>query len=77
MHNSDNISDLVDIAICKHKFCSSLPLSFLSGFSFTDTIDSQDSKVRRDTILIPLYHFQPITDIHTFICNFTCEMTTT
>ena len=26
---------------------------------------------------IPLYHFHPLTNIETFICNFACEMTIT
>ena len=26
---------------------------------------------------IPLYHFHPLTNIQTFICNFVCEMTIT
>ena len=26
---------------------------------------------------IPLYHFHPLTNIQTFICNFACEMTIT
>ena len=47
-------------------------LFFLSGFSFTDTDDSQDSRGREGTIFysIPLYHSHPLTDIQTFICNF-------
>ena len=50
---------------------------FLSGFSFTDTDDSQDSRGRERTIFIPLYHFHPLTNIQIFICNFACEMTIT
>ena len=26
---------------------------------------------------IPLYHFYPLTNIQTFICNFACEKTVT
>ena len=48
---------------------------FLSGFSFTDTGDSQDSKGSEGTIFFSLYHFQPLTNIQTSICNFACEIT--
>ena len=50
---------------------------FLSGFSFTDTVDSQDSSGRTGPSFIPLYHFRPLTNIQAFICNFACEMTIT
>ena len=50
---------------------------FLSGFSFTDTDNSQDSKGREGPSFIPLYHFHPLTNIETFICNFASEMTIT
>ena len=44
---------------------------FLSGFSFTDT----DKSKGRGPFFIPLYHFHPLTNIQTFICNFAREMT--
>ena len=50
---------------------------FLTGFSFTDTDNSQDSRGREGTIFIPLYHFHPLINIQTFICNFASEMTIT
>ena len=52
---------------------------FLSGFSFTETDDSQDSRERKGggTSFISLYHFHLLTNIQAFICNFTCEMTIT
>ena len=31
----------------------------------------------RGPSFIPLYHFHPLTNIDTFICNFACEMTIT
>ena len=31
----------------------------------------------RGPSFISLYHFHPLTNIQTFICNFTCEMTIT
>ena len=52
-------------------------LFFLSGFFFIDTDDSQDSRGREGPSFIPLYHFHPLTNIETFICNFACEMTIT
>ena len=48
---------------------------FLSGFSFTDTDNSQDSRGREGTFFIPLYHFRLLTNIQTFMCNFAREMT--
>ena len=42
---------------------------FLSGFSFTDTDDSQDSRGREGTIFY-LYQFHPLTNIQALICNF-------
>ena len=58
-----------------------LLIVFLSGFSFTDTDDSQDSRGREWTILYTiwntLYHFHPLTNLETFIYNFACEMTIT
>ena len=50
---------------------------FLSGFSFTDTDNSQGSRGRRGPSFIPLYHFDPLTNIQTFICNFAREITIT
>ena len=50
---------------------------FLSGCSFTDTVDSEDNRGGRVPSFIPHYHFQPVTDIQKFICNFACEMTIT
>ena len=41
---------------------------FLSGFSFTDTDDPQDIRIREGTIFNPLYHFHPLTGIETCIC---------
>ena len=32
---------------------------------------------RREPAFTPLYHFHPLTNIPTFICNFACEMTIT
>ena len=50
---------------------------FLSGFSFTGTGNSQDSRGRRGPFFIPLYHFHPFTNIQTFMGNFAHEMTIT
>ena len=48
---------------------------FLSGFSFTHTDGSQDSRGREGPSFILLYHFHLLTNIQTFICNFAREMT--
>ena len=49
---------------------------FLSGFSSqTLTIHRTEGEGRAPSF-IPLYHFHPLTNIETFICNFACEMTT-
>ena len=55
----------------------SFHIFFLSGFSFTDNDDSQGSRGGRGPSFILLYHFHPLTNIQTFICNFACEMTIT
>ena len=47
---------------------------FLSGVSFTDTDNSQDSRGREGTFFIPLYHFHPLTNIQTFMCNFALSL---
>ena len=39
---------------------------FLSGFSFTDIHNSQDSREREGPSFIPPYHFHPLTNIQTF-----------
>ena len=51
----------------------------LSWLSFIDTDDSQDSKGREGwgPFFIPLYHFHPLSNIETFVCNFSCKMTIT
>ena len=51
--------------------------SYQGIFSFTCPDDSQHSKGREQTIFIPLHHFHSLTNIQTFICNFSCEMATT
>ena len=45
---------------------------FRSEFSFIDTDDSQHRE-RQRTIF--LYHFHPLTNIQSLICNFACDMT--
>ena len=43
----------------------------LSGFSFTDTDDSQDSREKESSNFIPLYHFHLLTSSQApFICSF-------
>ena len=43
---------------------------FLSGFSFSEADDSENSRERERTIFIPLYHFQPLTNIQRFTYSF-------
>ena len=48
---------------------------FLSGFSFTDTDDSQDSRVKEGTIFFPLYNLHPLTNVQKFTCSSASKMT--
>ena len=50
---------------------------FLPEFSFTDTEIHRTAGEGRGPSFIPLYHFHPLMNIETFICNFACEMTIT
>ena len=63
------------VLITKGMIWEKLLFFLSSGFSFTDTDDSQDSREGRGPSFIPLYHFHPLTNIEIFICNFACEMT--
>ena len=50
---------------------------FLSGF-FSQTLTfHRTAGEGRGPSFIPLFHFHPLTNIETFICNFACEMTIT
>ena len=50
---------------------------FYQGFlSQTLAINGTEGEWRGPSFIL-LYHFRPLTDIHTFICNFACEMTIT
>ena len=51
-------------------------LFFYQGFLPTLTIHRTAGEGRGPSF-IPLYHFHPLTNIETFICNFACEMTMT
>ena len=44
-----------------------LEIIFLSGFSFTDTNNSQNSKGREETNFTTLYHLRPLTNVEIFI----------
>ena len=48
---------------------------FLSGFSSQTLTIHRTAAKGRGPSFIPLYHFHPLTNIETFICNFACEMT--
>ena len=59
------------------KVCFRLLLQNWNKFVNCDDADnSQDSREREGTIFIYLYHFSKLTNIHTFICSFVSEMTT-
>ena len=45
-------------------------------FPAVSLADSQNSMGRKGAIFLPLYQFYPLTNIQTFICSFTSEMTT-
>ena len=47
-----------------------LAMFFLSGFSSTDTDDSQDSRGKEGTTFYSTLPLYPLTNIETFICNF-------
>ena len=54
-----------------------LTIFFQSGF-FSQTLRiRRTAKERKRPSFIPLYHFHPLTNIQTFICNFAREMTIT
>ena len=59
-------------------YCS-LPVGFffLSGFSSQTLTIHRTVSEGRGPSFISLYHFHPLTNIETFICNFVCEMTIT
>ena len=50
---------------------------FLSGFSSQTLTIHGTAREGRGPSFIPLYHFHPLTNIETFICNFAFEMTIT
>ena len=53
----------------------SLHFFFLSGFLSRTLTTYRTAGERRGPSFILLYHFHPLTNIQTFICNFACEMT--
>ena len=53
------------------------PFFFLSGFSSQILKIHRTAGEGRRPSFIPLYRFQPLTNIETFICNVACEMTIT
>ena len=71
-----NMSELHEVLNKTHHY-RYLIVFFVSGFSFIDTDDWQDSRGREGTIFYSMLPFPPLTNIQTFICNFACEMTIT
>ena len=50
---------------------------FLLGFLSQTLTIHRTAGEGRGPSFIPFYHFHPLTNIQTFICNFACEMTIT
>ena len=50
---------------------------FYQGFISQTLTTHRTAGEGRGPSFIPLYHFHPLTNIQTFICNFACEMTIT
>ena len=50
---------------------------FHQGFLSRTLTTHRTAGEGRGPSFIPLYHFHPLTNIQTFICNFACEMTIT
>ena len=50
---------------------------FYQGFLLQTLTTHRATGEGRGPSFIPLYHFQPLTNIQTFICNFACETTIT
>ena len=48
---------------------------FYQGFLSRTLMTHRTEGEERGPFFIPLYHFHPLTNIQTFICNFACEMT--
>ena len=48
---------------------------FYQGFLSPTLTTHGTAKERRGPSFIPLYHFHPLTNIQTFICNFAREIT--
>ena len=54
-----------------------LSFFFCQGFLHRHRTIHRTAEEGRGPFFIPLYHFHPLTNIETLICNFACEMTTT
>ena len=63
--------------ILVHRLSQPILFFFLSGFSSQILKIHRTAGEGRRPSFIPLYHFQPLTNIETFICNVACEMTIT
>ena len=55
----------------------SIDFLFYQGFLSQTLMIHRTAWEGRGLSFIPLYHFHPLTNIETFICNFACEMTIT
>ena len=80
VEKSQNIMTMV-VAICKNikKFnrVNRKQLNILKIFQSISLTTHRTAEERRGPFSIPLYHFHPLTNIQTFMCNFAREMTIT
>ena len=81
----------IDTSDLKNVKCSSntkIPVSSATMIAFVELALLSDEVFSSETLtinrkagegrgpsFIPLYHFHPLTNFETFICNFACEMT--
>ena len=64
----------LSIKACHHNITLSI-FFFYQGFLSRTRMIHRTAGEGRGPFFIPLYHFHPLMNIQTFICNFACEMT--
>ena len=70
-NNNDFNVTLMEILLINRDFF------FYQGFLSQTLTTHRTAGEGRGPSFTPLYHFHPLTNIQTFICNFVCEMTIT
>ena len=74
----DGVKRQLEVQISKGQPCRHLLDFFFYQVIFSQTLTIHRAAGKgRGSSFIPLYHFHPLTNIETFICNFACEMTIT